>query len=72
MVNRFMETFMKGLGAGYGQFNCPDVGTSIFKQDLSRKCSAWKGFIPRLQWKSPCPKQKFGPKKIKGPKKFWV
>ena len=22
------------------------------KQDLSLKCSAWKGFIPRLQWKS--------------------
>ena len=33
------------------------------KQDLSLKWSAWKGFIPHLQWKSPSPKQKFGQKK---------
>ena len=34
------------------------------KQDLSLKFSAWKGLIPRLQWKSPRSKQILGKKKI--------
>ena len=48
------------------------------KQDLSLKFSAWKGFIPRLEWMSPSPKQILGPEKllvqwnIMGPNKFWV
>ena len=40
------------------------INSSSVKQDLSPKCSAWKGFIPRIQWKSPSPKQILGPKKI--------
>ena len=39
-------------------------------QKLSLKCSAWKGCIPRLQWKSSSPKQILGPKKVLGPKKI--
>ena len=39
-------------------------------QDLSLKCSAWKGFIPRLEWKSPSPKQILGPQKFFGPMKY--
>ena len=38
---------------------------------LSLKCSAWKGFIPRLKWKSPSPKQTLGPEKFFGPKKYY-
>ena len=48
------------------------VPSSTLALDLSLKFLAWKGFIPRLQWKSPSPKQKFGRKKIMGPQKFWV
>ena len=53
----------------------------FFKQDLSLKCLAWKGFMPHLQWKSPSPKQILGPKKLLvnfgstqnvGSKNFWV
>ena len=48
------------------------------EQDLGRKCSAWKGFIPRLQWKysSPkqilCPKINYGSEEILGPQKNLV
>ena len=38
----------------------------IDQQDLSLKCSAWKDFIPCLEWKSPIPKQILDPKKIWG------
>ena len=42
------------------------------KQDLGRKCSAWKPFIPCLKWKSPIPKQILGLKKRNfGSKKFF-
>ena len=34
------------------------------KQDLSLKCSAWKGFTPRLEWKSPSQKQILSPIKF--------
>ena len=40
-------------------------------QDLSLKCSAWKGFTPNPQWKSPSPKQIMGLKKLLGQKKIW-
>ena len=40
-------------------------------QDLSLKCSAWKGFIPRLEWKSPSPKQILCPKKFLGLMKYY-
>ena len=36
------------------------------EQDLSLKCSAWKGFIPCLEWKSPSPKQILGRMKYYG------
>ena len=39
------------------------------KQGLSLKCSAWKVFNPRFQWKSPSPQQMLGPKNILCPKK---
>ena len=57
------------------------------KEDLSLKCSAWKGCIPRLEWKSSSPKQilgsekflkKYGSKEVLGPpkilnlKNYWV
>ena len=42
------------------------------EQDLSLKCSAWKGFIPCLEWKSPSPKQILGPKNFSGPMKNFV
>ena len=41
------------------------------KQDLSLKCSAWKRFIPRVQWKSPSPKQTLGPKNFGSEKNSW-
>ena len=48
------------------------------EQDLSLKCSAWKGFIPCLEWKSPSPKQilgrmkYYGSEEVLGPQKFWI
>ena len=35
--------------------NPPEKYQNRSKQDLSLKCSAWTGFIPRLKWKSPNP-----------------
>ena len=58
------------------EFNLTSVLDSIGKkQELNIKCFAWKGFIPRLQWKSPSPKNYWVPKilgqnQILGPKKF--
>ena len=42
------------------------------KQDLSLKCSAWKGFIPRLQWKSQESQKILCLEKNWGLKQFWV
>ena len=41
------------------------------KQVLSLKCSAWKGFIPCLEWKSPRPKQILDPKFFLGPLEYF-
>ena len=57
---------------------CITMSRALFqnysRQELSLKCSAWKGFIPIIQWKSSSPKQIMGLKKngsrvILGPKK---
>ena len=37
-----------------------------WQHDSSLKCSARKGFTPRLEWKCPSPKQIFSPKKSLG------
>ena len=41
------------------------------EQDLSLNCSAWKGFIPCLQWKSLRPKQMLDPKFYLGPLEYY-
>ena len=48
-----------GAHAGPGGHKVGDCLQYKVKQDLSVKCSACKGFIPCLEWKSPMPKKKY-------------
>ena len=60
-----------GADTGPGGHQVGDCLQYKVKQDLSLKCSAWKGFIPCLEWKSPRPKQILDPNFYLGPLKYY-
>ena len=60
-----------GADTGPGGHQVGDCLQYKVKQDLSLKCSAWKGFIPCLEWKSPRPKQILDPKLYLGSLEYY-